>query len=88
MLYPRGIDVPAPAEGQPLVHFDVSYRQANKPHPTKRRVAANILARTYSRGALRALLVINVLTALNADSNERERGERLSDRATPRVPSV
>eukprot|EP00962_Isochrysis_galbana_P004397 scaffold1214_cov136-Isochrysis_galbana.AAC.8 len=45
MYYPSGIDVPAPAEGQPPVHFDVSYRQANKPNPTKRRVAANILAR-------------------------------------------
>eukprot|EP00962_Isochrysis_galbana_P054954 scaffold26604_cov116-Isochrysis_galbana.AAC.5 len=35
MLYPGGIDVPAPAEGQPPVHFDVSFRQANnKPNPT------------------------------------------------------
>jgi len=38
MLYPGGIDVPAPAEGQPPVHFAVSYRQANKANPTKRRV--------------------------------------------------
>jgi len=45
MLYPSGIDVPSPAEGQPPVHFAVSYRQANKPNPTKRRVAPNILAR-------------------------------------------
>eukprot|EP00962_Isochrysis_galbana_P026055 scaffold8053_cov146-Isochrysis_galbana.AAC.2 len=45
MLYPQGIDVPAPAEGQPLVHFDVSSRQAHKPNPAKRRVAASILAR-------------------------------------------
>eukprot|EP00962_Isochrysis_galbana_P003889 scaffold1090_cov135-Isochrysis_galbana.AAC.12 len=47
MYYPGGIDVPAPAEGQAPVHFDVSSRQANKPNPTKRRVAvaANILAR-------------------------------------------
>eukprot|EP00962_Isochrysis_galbana_P058583 scaffold31711_cov157-Isochrysis_galbana.AAC.1 len=45
MYYPNGIDVPAPAEGQPPVHFDVSSRPANKPNPTKRRVAANILAR-------------------------------------------
>eukprot|EP00962_Isochrysis_galbana_P053212 scaffold24664_cov135-Isochrysis_galbana.AAC.1 len=30
MLYPGGIDVPAPVEGQPLVHFEVSFRQANK----------------------------------------------------------
>jgi len=45
MLYPSGIDVPSPSEGQPPVHFAVSYRQANKPNPTKRRVAANILAR-------------------------------------------
>eukprot|EP00962_Isochrysis_galbana_P027773 scaffold8743_cov174-Isochrysis_galbana.AAC.2 len=37
MYYPGGIDVPAPAEGQPPVHFDVSSRQANKPNPTKRR---------------------------------------------------
>eukprot|EP00962_Isochrysis_galbana_P043707 scaffold16728_cov137-Isochrysis_galbana.AAC.4 len=34
---------PQPNQGQPLVHFEVSYRQANKPNPTKRRVAANIL---------------------------------------------
>eukprot|EP00962_Isochrysis_galbana_P028480 scaffold9001_cov127-Isochrysis_galbana.AAC.4 len=41
----NGIDVPSPAEGQPPVHFAVSYRQANKPNPTKRRVAPNVLAR-------------------------------------------
>jgi len=45
MLFPSGIDVPSPSEGKPPVHFAVSYRQANKPNPTKRRVAANILAR-------------------------------------------
>eukprot|EP00962_Isochrysis_galbana_P004807 scaffold1316_cov130-Isochrysis_galbana.AAC.5 len=45
MLYPQGIDVPSEKESDPPIHFEVTSRQASKPNPAKRRVAANVLAR-------------------------------------------